>query len=76
MQINKTQQEKLKSLHKSGAIDLLKLIADQQIEDLRISRVPLSSDSETLRNLHESFGGEKYLRNYFNYLYDCCNSER
>lgn len=73
MKLTKENIETLKNLHGTGTIDLLKKIAEDMINDLRMSRIPRDTAEDTLKNLYESYGGEKYLQQFFNYLHDSCN---
>ena len=75
MKLTKENLALIKQLYGNGTMELLKGIAEGMIADLRISRIPLSSADETLRNLYESYGGEKHLRQLFDYLYDLANRE-
>lgn len=70
------QINKIRRLYKSGDIDLLKEMAMETINSLRMGRVRKENNEETLWNLAESIGGEKYLLNFFNTLYDLANTER
>lgn len=74
IQLSKQEKELLQSIYKNGSIDVLQKITNETIAGLRASRVPQVNNEETLRNLFESVGGEKYLLNYFNTLNDLANS--
>lgn len=73
MKITQEQSEKIRSLYKSGDIDFLQKIAQEQISNLRADRYWKGTTDETIHSLLLSEGGEKALLSFFNSLYDSAN---
>ena len=70
MNLTKVQADTLKSAHASGAVEIMKQIAMEQIQDLRASRIRHSNNEDTLWNLAESIGAEKILLHFFTSLHE------
>lgn len=70
MNLTKIQSDTLKSAHISGAVEIMKQLAMEQIQELRAARVRHSNNEDTLWNLAESIGAEKILLQFFTSLHE------